>query len=652
MVRHLSYFFIGSVTLLIALLSSLLVLQLPSNQMIWAAFQSSDSLDILLIQSYSLPRLTMALLAGGILGIASLLLQQVMNNPLASDNTLGISAGAQLALFGVAIFMPNLDWGSSFIALFGAGISLLLVLALTMRKQLSPLLVILAGLVVNLYFGSFSALMMLFFPEESRGLTLWSAGSLTQESWRDTQILLLQALPSLLLIAILCRPLSMLSLNDSNAQSLGVPVGRIRLIGLVVSAYLVAIVVSAVGMLGFIGLASATLVRQLGVRILAFQLIASASSGALLLAITDLSLQLVAHFYQIHLPTGAVTALLGTPLLLWMMFKALPTGRVMETASANYRPFKHRYLGYLLSGLLLMFIISLCLGKQASGWIWLEFSDIYRPIFDLRLPRILVALSVGMLLAVAGVLLQRLTLNPMASPELLGVSSGTCMGILLVLFFFSSQHTMLFWLMGILGALLSLFVLLSLNQRNGMLPEKILLTGISLSALFDSLQRIAIASGNPKALQIIVLTAGSTQQAELSYALPLFVISLILVAVSLLFSRWLMLFSLQAAMAQALGLNLKFARWVLIIFSALLSAFATLIIGPLSFIGLLVPHISRFLGANKAPQQIISSALLGGMIMLFADWIGRQILFPNEVPAGLVATLIGGSYFLLMIRKV
>ncbi|VEH67363.1 Fe(3+) dicitrate transport system permease protein FecC [Rodentibacter pneumotropicus] len=90
----------------------------------------------------------------------------------------------------------------------------------------------------------------------------------------------------------------------------------------------------------------------------------------------------------------------------------------------------------------------------------------------------------------------------------------------------------------------------------------------------------------------------------------------------------------------------------LIIFSAILTALATLIVGPLSFIGLLVPHLTYFLGVHTARQQLLISALLGSTIMLIADWIGRQILFPYEIPAGLVATLVGGSYFLLMMRKV
>lgn len=644
-------FFILLGVAFLGLFTWLLAALLPESETLFSLFTPTENLDLLLVQSYTLPRITMALLAGGLLGFASLLLQQVMNNPLASDNTLGISAGAQFALFLTAIFVPHwLEIGSSLIAVIGAAISLILVLSLAMRKTMSPLLLILAGLVVNLYFGSFSALMMLFYPEESRGLAQWGAGSLVQESWHSSQLLAMQAVVPLAIIAILSRPFAMLSLNDANAQSLGVPVGKLRLIGVLASSFLIAAVVSHTGMLGFVGLAAATIIRQLGVRRFKAQLIGAFLAGALLLGVTDLSLQLLAHFQGIQLPTGAVTALLGTPLLLWLMFRAMAhTGRVTEQGQRITARVKPMLFWLLL--LIATSVVSLTLGQEASGWFWQEISQ-NSMLFELRYPRLLIALSVGILLAVAGVLLQRLTLNPMASPELLGVSSGTSMGILAALFLFSAEQSSVFWLCGIAGALIALLVLTAINHKNGMLPEKVLLTGISLSALFDTLQRIAIASGDPRANQLIAWTSGSTQQVNAELAVPFFIASLVLLAISLIFSRWLELLALQAPMAQALGLNLKHTRWILILFSALLTALATLIIGPLSFIGLLVPHLSRFLGVTKARSQILISALLGGLMMLFADFLGRQLLFPYEIPAGLVATLIGGTYFLLMVRRV
>ncbi|OOF35992.1 Fe(3+)-hydroxamate ABC transporter permease FhuB [Rodentibacter heidelbergensis] len=656
MVNRPSLFFILLGGLFCALSIGLLTVQLPENTSILGLIHPTDNLDLLLVQSYTLPRIAIALLAGGTLAFASLLLQQVMGNPLASDSTLGINSGAQFSLFTVAIFAPQfLQYSTGLIALVGAIFSLLFVLVLAMRKTLSPLLLILAGLVVNLYFGACTAMIMLFYPEEARGLAQWGAGSLVQESWHDSQQLALQSAVCFSLIFLLRRPLSILSLNDSNAKSLGVPVGKLRFIGIIISAYLIASVVSAVGMIGFIGLSAATLVRQLGIRTFTWQLSASIVLGALLLAITDLILQLVNVYYQISLPTGAATALLGTPLLLWLMFRTLPhSGRLTTTHFQKIRQYRPHFTWLMIAFFVVSVILALGLGKNAqNSWQMLIPEHTFQlDILALRYPRMLIAICAGILLSVAGVLLQRLTLNPMASPELLGVSSGAGMGILVLLFVFSAQDTLWFWLAGISGALLALFILASINQRSGMLPEKVLLTGISLSALFDTLQRIVIASGDPRANQLISWTSGSTQSLDPTLAIPFTLLALVLLVVSLLFSRWLDLLRLQSPMAQALGLNILQTRWILIIFSAILTALATLMVGPLSFIGLLVPHLTHFLGVYKARQQLLISALLGSTIMLIADWIGRQILFPYEIPAGLVATLVGGSYFLLMMRKV
>ena len=639
-----------SLLLWAGLFTWLLQAQLPADIGFFALFAATDNLDLLLVQSYTLPRVVMASTAGGILGFAAVLLQQVMKNPLASDNTLGISSGAQFALFLCAIFVPQqLEKGASMIALIGAGVSLLLVLTLAVRKTMSPLLLILAGLVVNLYFGSFSALMMLFYPEESRGLMQWGAGSLAQESWRDSLWLFGQAFPAIALIGLLLRPLSMLSLDDAGAQGLGVPVTKLRVIGVSIAAFLIAAVVSKVGMLGFVGLASATLVRQLGVRSFKGQLLGALIAGALLLGITDLCLQLLAHNEGISLPSGAVTALLGTPLLLWLMFRSLPhTGRVQETDLLKIRRFRPLVSVSILCGLTAALVMAFLLGKSAYGWSF-NFTE---ELLALRAPRVLSASAAGILLATAGVILQRLTLNPMAGPELLGVSSGASMGILAVVFLFSVRQIELFWIAGILGAGVTLSALNAVNRKNGMLPEKVLLTGISLSALFDACYRIALASGDSRVNQLVSWTSGSTQGVSGDFALAFFALSLVLLGVSLIFSRWLELLALQTPMAQALGLNLTRTRRILILFGALLTASATLIVGPLSFIGLLVPQITRFLGVRKAHNQLWFSACLGGMMMTLADWIGRQILFPYEVPAGLVATLVGGTYFLLMVRRV
>lgn len=627
--------------------------QIPQTASVSAVWDwHTADVTVLLLQNYTLPRIAMALLAGAVLAWASVLLQQIIRNPLASDSTLAVSSGAQLALMGCAIFAPNmLIYGQTLIGFVGAVGALLLVFILAWRKTLSPLLMILSGLVVNLYCGALAATLLIFYPEESRGLINWGAGSLIQESWHDTAQLSLLVIPAVLLQAVFAKSLAMLSLDEEKAISLGVPVSTLRMVGILLAAYLVAIVVSQVGMLGFIGLIAVTVTRQCGIYSFKTLLWGASSLSALLLGITDLTLQIYAQQTGQSIPTGAVTALLGTPLLLWLMFKLLPHDTRLATQenplSIRKAPCFTIYMlwGVLLVVLLLALIVGKTAGTPEEGSVWQWSST----LLDLRLPRVLLALASGIMLAIAGVFLQRVSDNPMASPELLGITSGVGLGVLV--FILLGLNSWAIWPWGIAGALLVLSVIMLINYRNGMLPEKVLLTGISLTALFDAVQRIWLASGDLRVYQLLSWSAGSTYQATLSLAVALCFIAVLAWGVAVLLSRWLELLMLQASMAQALGLNVQAVRWICIVFCAVLTALAALSIGPLSFVGLCAPHFAKSLGFLKPRSQLGAAVVLGATLMVLADWLGRQSLFPYEIPAGLVATLLGGAYFVIVMRK-
>ena len=128
-------------------------------------------------------------------------------------------------------------------------------------------------------------------------------------------------------------------------------------------------------------------------------------------------------------------------------------------------------------------------------------------------------------------------------------------------------------------------------------------------------------------------------------------IAAVLALVTLPFTRWLDILPLGAATAKALGVTLNRARLALLLLVALLTACATLVVGPLSFIGLLAPHMARLVGFSRAGQHLLGAALIGMLLMVLADWVGRQIIFPYEIPAGLVASLIGGAYFMWGLRR-
>lgn len=615
-------------------------------------FDRPDSLplDALMVQNNTLPRMAMALLAGGSTAMATMLMQQLMRNPLASDSTLAVSSGAQAALVAATVFAPSfLAYGTSAVAFAGAAAALGVVLRLSARRALQPLSVVLAGLVVSLYLGSLTGIVMLFFSEETRGVMQWGSGSLVQDSWRDTLGLLWRIAVAAILTAFLIKPLNIMSLGDTQAESAGIPVKKIRLLSLAVAAFLSAGVVGFVGMMGFVGLAAATLVRQMGVRTLSMRLICSFIVGALLLMLTDNGLMLLKHYRGTDLPAGAVTALVGAPLLLWLTAKAPPRPSFQTTSDiSTAAPHVPRLLRFLLLIAVAVSVLAFTVGRYDET-LRLTIDPEY---FVFRYPRVLLAAATGTMLALTGVILQRLTQNPMAGPELLGISSGTAFGAMSVVMLFGiTSGSGWFWLTGIVSALVSLGLLMLFNRKNGFTPEKILLTGMALAALADAAIRIWMATGDFRVQLLLLWMSGSTYQATPESTLTVSLLAAASLLLILTLQRWLGLLSLNATIARSVGINVPLARLVLIVSSAALTALSTLLIGPLNFVGLLAPHLARMLGARLPKQQLAAAALIGASVMMTADWLGRQVMFPYEVPAGMMATLIGGAYFMMMMRK-
>lgn len=601
-----------------------------------------------------LPRLAICLLAGAALGLAGTLMQQVLRNPLASPTTLGVASGAQLALMMVTLLAPSwLLIGREWIAMAGGSLAMGLVFALAWRRQLNPVVIVFAGLVINLYLAAISMGLLLFFQEELKGLLVWGSGSLAQNSWSGVGYLLPRLLLAAMLAAVLVRPLAVLELDDASARSLGVSLKHLRLAGLGLAVFVTACVVSVVGLIGFIGLAAPAMVRLLGVRKLAQRLLWALILGALLLAATDLLLQTLSRFWPVLIPTGAMTALLGAPLLLWLIprlgFKQ-SSPKANSSLQLARHPAPTRLVGLMVLGLAAAVIASLLFGQGMGGWHWPSWLR-WQAQLEWRLPRTLAAGAAGVLLALAGTLLQRVSNNPMASPELLGVSGGTFMGVIAAALLLPALPLPMMLLGGLVGAFACLLLLVLINRRNGFQPERILLSGIAITALFEPLQAIALANGDLRVQQLLSWMSGSTYYVTQPVALALVVLALLMLAACLLVSRWLDLMPMGPAVATALGVRLSRAQLVILLLVAVLTANATMVIGPLSFAGLLAPHLARLMGLVRARWHLLGAAGCGALLMVSADWIGQQILFPQEVPVGLVSTLLGGAYFIWCLRR-
>lgn len=611
----------------------------------------------LLLTNSALPRLAVALLSGAALGLSGALFQFVLKNPLASPATLGVSAGANLALVIAMLFVPALmGLGRDVVALIGSGIAASVVLRLGARRDFSPFVLILAGLIVSLWCGALAAILILMNDRYLAGLFIWGAGSLSQQSWAPALSLAPKLLVAAVLAGLMIRPLTLIEAGEVTAAALGARVPRLRFLAIAIAVVLAALVTSTVGVIGFIGLVAPAIARLTGARRPAAILVWSSVFGAGLLTATDGLVQAMAGAMKDFVPTGAVTAVIGAPLLLALLgglkarHRPLPSARPQAMAASAERWGRGRWM-VLALGFVLLLALALLVGRAplTGGWS-LPPHEVFDDILALRLPRVVAALAAGAMLAVAGVILQRLTGNELASPEVLGISAGATVGVT-VLLFVAAPTLPLQLLAASLGSLMVLASIFALGLGSRFEPERLLMAGVALSALVDAICGVIAVNGDPRAMILLRWMSGSTYSADLPLSLTVLTVGLFLAVVAVAMRRWLDILPLGTETASGVGIDLGRARFLLFLVAGILSGAATLAAGPLSFAGLMGPHIARELGLKRAGSQIVGGALAGAGILLLADWAGRNLAFPYEMPAGLVAALIGTPLLLALIRR-
>ncbi len=620
------------------------------QQAIWSP--DIDVIEQMVFHFSLLPRLAISLLVGAGLGLVGVLFQQVLRNPLAEPTTLGVATGAQLGITVTTLWAIPGALTTQFAALAGACIVGALVFGVAWGKRLSPVTLILAGLVVSLYCGAINQLMVIFHHDQLQSMFLWSSGTLTQTDWSGVQRLWPQLLGGVMLTLLLLRPMTLMGLDDGVARNLGLALSLARLAALTLAIVLSALLVNAVGIIGFIGLFAPLLAKMLGARRLLARLLLAPLIGALILWLSDQIILWLTRVWM-EVSTGSVTALIGAPLLLWLLPRLKSISAPDMNANNRVAAERQHVLMFALAGgaiLLLTVVVALSLGRDAHGWSWVS-GAMLDELMPWRWPRILAALVAGVMLAVAGCIIQRLTGNPMASPEVLGISSGAAFGVVLMLFLVPGNA--FGWLLpaGSIGAAATLLIIMIAAGRGGFSPHRMLLAGMALSTAFTMLLMMLQASGDPRMAGILTWMSGSTYNASNEQVLRTGIVMIILLAITPLCRRWLTILPLGGDTARAVGMALTPSRVGLLMLAAGLTATATMTIGPLSFVGLMAPHIARMLGFRRTMPHMVISALAGGVLLVFADWCGRMVLFPYQIPAGLLSTFIGAPYFIYLLRK-
>ncbi|QCO19745.1 Fe(3+)-hydroxamate ABC transporter permease FhuB (plasmid) [Azospirillum brasilense] len=612
------------------------------------------ALDGVILYHSVLPRIAVALVAGAALGLSGLLLQRVLRNPLAEPSTLGVSAGAQLALTLGMLYAPALmDGAREGVALAGGLAAVGLILAMTWRRGLEPVAVMLAGMMVALTATMGSAALILANGEYLFSIFLWGGGALAQQSWGPTLTIAVRLAIGVGAAFLLMRPLAILGLDDASARSLGVALNATRFGVIGVAVWLAASVTAEVGVIGFVGLAAPALAHLSGARTQGQRLVAAPLIGALLLWLTDGLVQLLAGVDGERVPTGAATALLGGPLLLWL----LPRLRMFEWPSLNSRPAPsrrspHPYRLIVLFAALGAVAVGLALtvGYGPGGWT-LSTGPLLDTLLGWRGPRVAVAAAAGAMLAAAGMLLQRVTANPLASPEILGVGTGAGVGLTAALFLVAAPGFGLQLAASAAGAVLTLAAMLALSLRAGFGPERLLLAGIAMSALCSAVLTAVIATGSPQAFTLLRWLSGSTNEAGPGDAWFCIGAAALLLAILPLTAKWLEVLPLGDVTARSVGLPVRRCRILLVLLAGLLTAAAALFVGPLSFIGLIAPHLTRLAGLGRALHQGIGAVLTGAGLMVVSDWLARTVAFPYQLPLGLFAALLAGPYLVWLLGR-
>jgi iron complex transport system permease protein len=271
-------------------------------------------------------------------------------------------------------------------------------------------------------------------------------------------------------------------------------------------------------------------------------------------------------------------------------------------------------------------------------------------VLNLRLPRALVAILVGMALAVSGAILQGLTRNPLASPDIIGISQGASLAAVSMIIVFSNAPATLIPPVALMGASLAALLVYWLAWHGGSSPTRLLLVGIGLSAVSASLIQIMLAiTQTIRISQAIVWLAGSVYGRSwdhLQALLPWMVISLPL---ALLLAWHLDALHLGDDLARGLGAHVERQRALLLVTCVALAGTAVATAGTIGFVGLMAPHAARKLVGPAHSALLPTAALTGAFLVLVADLLGRVVVAPIEVPAGVITAIVGAPYFVWLL---
>lgn len=322
---------------------------------------------------------------------------------------------------------------------------------------------------------------------------------------------------------------------------------------------------------------------------------------------------------------------------------------------------KNRNKYIILISLLVIFIISLFL-SVGMGAINVSPKEIiqaltikkgtanYHIIWNIRLPRTMVSVLVGASLSLSGAIIQGVMRNSLASPSIIGVSSGAGFTALLILILFP-QYYHLVPLGAFVGAFIVTMLIYGLAWKDGLLPNRLILAGVAVNSLLGAGNNALLTFFPDRVSGVINFMVGGLNGvtwADVHSVLPYVIVGVI---IALMLPDKLNILVLGDEVATGLGVNVERLRFIFIILSSLLAGSAVSVVGLLGFVGLIVPHITRLIIGADYRFLFPAAVLLGAIVVLICDLLARTLFSPIEIPVGIIMSVLGAPFFLYLLRS-
>lgn len=295
----------------------------------------------------------------------------------------------------------------------------------------------------------------------------------------------------------------------------------------------------------------------------------------------------------------------------------------------------------------------------SAGAIWMSPLKVLREIWtgenfilvEYRIPRMILGILVGAALAISGAVIQGVVRNPLASPDVIGITKGASLAAVIVIIVFPAAPLFVLPFASFVGAMVISIVLSLLISFKGVKGSQLALIGMAIGAIAMALVQYLLIRSPMEANIALVWLTGSLFGRNYQHIISILPWLIVAIPVIMLYSRKLDLLHLGEDVATSLGTHVKRTKMILLVAAVMLAGAAISVAGGLSFLGLIAPHIARSIVGHKHVHIVMMSGLIGGLLMVFGDGLARMIAPPLDIPVGVLIAIIGAPYFLYVLRK-